>query len=173
MSTASPTPVAYRAIKAAAIVMALLLMVPGVEVLVGMAVHHHAIGDVNEEVGIRELVQLDDPYETLSRVEDMASKGEEAKPPEAFSREIGFLRSAKDIRFDESRMVVGYAVEGGAQEVLSDLTAHMESRGWTTVTLGGVDGATFVKPSGAYTWALATCTQIGESTSIVMRCMSS
>lgn len=88
--------------------------------------------------------------------------------PEWFQEEAGALPGAHDVRVSGS--VVGYTVEGNDADVLKELQAHMTSRGWTCVPLGGIVGATFVKESGSFTWALVTCTQVGSVTSVVTRC---
>ncbi len=87
--------------------------------------------------------------------------------PDWFDREIGLLPGARDVRV--SGAVVGYVVEGESGDALDALCAHMEERGWTCVLLGGVEGATFVKRTGACAWVLGTCTQTGSATSVVLR----
>lgn len=105
----------------------------------------------------------------VARLENMAGAGGETVAPVWFRREVAYLPNARDVRADGSS-VVGYLVEGACDDVLDDLIAHMEVRGWTAVPLGEACGATFVKRSGTCTWALATCTQVGAATSIVFRC---
>ena len=162
----------YRALKAATIVLALLLMVPGIDALFHVASGRFATELDAGRIDSRELVMSDDPYAALERIEELA-ESTDAQVPDAFAREIGFPPGAADIRVDETGTVVGYSVAEDADCALDGLKEHMESLGWTAVPLGGEKGATFVKSSGACTWALATCTQIGDGTSVVMRCMYS
>ena len=107
-----------------------------------------------------------DVDEALGKLEALAAAPAD-DVAESFERDIGFLPGARDVR--ASGPVVGYLVDGGCDEVMEALQAHMAGRGWTCVPLGGIDGATFVKRSGACTWALATCTQVGDATSVVVR----
>ena len=170
MTEGAKDPMRMRALKAVAIVMALLLMVPGVEAIVRVAGGTAAYGSTAGGIDAQSLVQAPDPFAALDRVDEFVAAGN-ADVPEEFSREIGFLPGASDIRVDATGSVVGYAVAGDAGEALDGLVAHMEARGWTAVSLGGVDGATFVKEGGSCTWALATCTQVDDATSVVVRCM--
>lgn len=157
----------YRPLKAVAIVIALLLMIPGIDILLGVMGARTRDVASGEGIDARSLVQAADPFETLERIEEQAATGD-VELPDAFSREIGLLPEARDVRVDAAGTVVGYVVSGQAEDVLADLIVHMEARAWSAVPLGGVDGVTFVKASGSCTWALATCTQTGESTSVVI-----
>lgn len=147
----------------------LVASVPVSDAFVGRAPAVEA--EASHFTGIRAqaLSQADDIDEIANLLEGMAhAEGEEAMPS-WFKREIGFLPGARDIRTDGTA-TVGYLVNGESEGVLSELFAHMGSLGWTAVPLGDVSGATFMKRSGACTWALATCTPVGPSTSIVFRC---
>ena len=91
--------------------------------------------------------------------------------PQAFADEVGVLPGARDIRVDDAGLVVGYVVDGKAESVLAALDEHMRGNGWTCVSLGGRVGTTYLKDAGRCRWVLATCTQVDESTSVVMRCI--
>lgn len=159
----------YRALKATALVLAIVLMAPGMQVLFDLAGEPRAPTAAYGALDSSSLVRGDDPFATLDRIEELASSGD-AQPPGSFAAEVGFLPGARDVRVDETGSVVGYVVDGEAAGTAVALTRHMEARGWSAVSLGDVEGATFVKPDGACTWVLATCTQAGRYTSVVMRC---
>ncbi|MBQ9000582.1 MAG: hypothetical protein IJ087_01860 [Eggerthellaceae bacterium] len=159
-----------RALKAVAVVMALLLMVPGIDAIARVTGGSAAYGAASGGIDSRALVQMDDPFAALDRVEGVAD-AEGAEVPEAFDREVGLLPGAQGLRVDATGDVVGYEVPGSAADASNRLAECMKERGWRAVSLGGLDGATFVKTSGELAWALATCTQVDDSTSVVVRCM--
>ena len=163
-------PMGMRALKAVAVVMALLLMVPGIDALVRATGGSAAYGAATGGIDSRSLVQVDDPFATLDRIEGVAD-AEGADVPEAFASEVGLLSGARNVRADATGEVVGYEVSGNAADAADRLAKHMKERGWSAVSLGGLDGATFVKAGGELAWALATCTQVADSTTVVVRCM--
>ena len=158
-----------RLIAAAAVVTVLIAIVP----ISGFLVGDKSAADANAPafVGIhaQALAQADDIEGMLNQLEDMARVEGEAPTPAWFQREIGVLPNARDVRTDGTS-VVGFLVDGTSDEVLAALTSHMEGRGWIAVPLGEVEGATFVKQTGVCTWVLATCSQTGSVTSVVLRC---
>ena len=87
--------------------------------------------------------------------------------PDWFLAEVGTLPGARDVRVACEGKVVGYVVDCDVAEALASLEGHMGSLGWTAVSLGQVDGFTFMKPSGRCMWALVTCTQVDGATSVV------
>lgn len=106
----------------------------------------------------------------LENLERLADAGAvQSAVPEAIEREVGFPPGARDVRVGASGQVVGYLVDGDPAPALAQLEERLGSRGWTAVPLGGLDGATFLKEDGEYTWALATCTQSGSATCVVIR----
>lgn len=161
-----------RPIKAAAIVLAIVLVAPGASV-VGSFVKSAIVQD-DGPMGIDSayIVSAPDAYAAVGRIEELvASDGYEL--PEAFADEVGCLPGARDVRVSGEGTVVGYVVDDDARSVCDRLTAQMEAAGWSAVPLAGEVGATYVKEDGRYTWVLATCTQAGEATSVVMRCSAS
>ena len=168
LKVASPYPERLRPLKAAAIVLALLLAAPGVEAISRFAVPPQEASASDAGLDAASLTGAGDAFAALERIEGVASAGD-ADVPAAFSEEIGFLPGASDIRVGGDGSVVGYTVSLSSSIAYEQVVAHMEARGWTTAALGDMQGATFVKQSGACTWALATCTQVGSSTSIVWR----
>lgn len=118
---------------------------------------------------VQALIEGRDALAVLEELEDAArADGLEAVSP-AFLDEIGFLPNARDIRVSAGGAIVGYVVDVDVEEALASLLLRMRFRGWAGVSLGGVEGYTFLKGSGQYTWVLATCTQVGDATSVVMR----
>ena len=115
------------------------------------------------------ILEGEDAEEVLARLEKAAEPDGLEAVPSAFLDEVGILPEARDVRASGDGAVVGYVVDADVGDVLACVLEHMQARGWTGVSLGGVDGYTFLKGSGRYTWALATCTQVGNATSVVMR----
>ena len=164
-------PARFRLLKAIAVVMALLLVVPGVDAIFRIARRGDTGTSSGEGVALASLVQTDDVFAALEQVEE-AIEGGGAPVSAAFSEEIGLPSDARDVRTSEDGLVVGYIVPGDSADVLEREIDRMESSGWIAVPLGDVAGATFVKAGGSLTWALVTCTQAGSETSVVARCMS-
>lgn len=163
-----------RSLKALAVVCALVLAVPATDSVVRFASGGQtASASVAGARGIQsaELLDAADAQGSLDRVEALL---QEAGPslPEAFYQEVGMLNGARGVRVSSRGDVVGYLVSGRDAEVFQEVSAHMEAKGWTGVSLGGAQGATFVKPEGEYTWLLVTCTQVGESTAVVTRAVT-
>ena len=169
MTRASPlAPLRLRRVKAAVIVAAIVAAVPMVEMAVQPRAFSQGAATFADGLDAAYLVEPADADVALARIEDAASAGG-ADVPEAFSREIGFLPQARDIRSGGDGAVVGYIVPLESEVAAGQLAEHMAARGWTAVSLGSLEGATFVKREGTYRWALATCTQVGSATSVVMR----
>jgi hypothetical protein len=109
----------------------------------------------------------------LVQSDDKSLKGlwaEDALPDE-LTAEVALPVGSRDVRVSPTGTVIGCVVDGvSPQDVLADLRAQMKNLGWSCVPLGGLDGATFVKDGGLCEWALVTCTQTGQSTSVVIRC---
>ena len=91
--------------------------------------------------------------------------------PVQFAEEVGLPSNARDVRVSDDGMVVGFAIDGEPDEAIASIDEIMETKGWTAVDLGGIDGKTYVKNEGLYTQVVMTTTQVGGSTSVVMRCM--
>ena len=110
------------------------------------------------------------PFTTLDRVEALADSAL-AWPSMQFCDEVGLPAEARDVRVSAGGSVVGFVVDGDVADVLEAVDSTLQSKGWTAVELGAVDGSTYVKTGGSYSWALVTGTQVGESVSVVVRCM--
>ena len=160
----------FRALKAVAVVLAIVVAVPGADVLARFFTPSET-ASADEGLAAGVLIEPGDAQTSLERIEAVAA-ADDADVPEAFADEIGFLPDARDIRVSSGGEVVGYVVPGSAESVFAQIAERMKANGWTEVPLGEeVEGATFVKSSGACTWALITCTQVGEDTSVVARWM--
>lgn len=162
----------WRLARAVAIVLALLCVAPGVDVALGMVGGADTGASPVSRFEASPYIDGDDPFGTLDRIDSALEVGE-AVLPESFSEELHLLEGADDLRVDPTGMVVGYNVEGSEDEVLERIVSIMGDKGWTSVPLGRVTGSTFVKSEGRYTWALVTCTQVGDCTSVVTRCSAS
>lgn len=163
----------WRLMKACAVLLAIACIIPGVEVVSRLVQGSSQLQAQAAMPGLHSEVlnAAADPFESLDKVEALVEGGA-ADLPEAFCAEVGFLPNANDVRCHGGGAVVGYSVEGGEDETLEKLVEHMRCRGWTSVPLGEVCGATFLKDEGRYTWVLATCTQVGSATCVVMRSVS-
>ena len=163
----------YRIVKATAIVLALVLVAPGADVVVRFAAQPSeavAVSGGSGAIDSSELLDTRDVFGSLERIEGVAAAAD-AAVPEAFADEVGFLEGARDVRVSADDKVVGYVVDDDSESVLVRLVGLMEARGWKSVDLGEAQGCTFVKSGGSCTWALATCTQVGENTSVSVRCV--
>ncbi len=154
-----------RAVAALAIVAALVFAVPAIDAVSNAA--DKGANAPDEHAGLDAGMMADgSAQEALSRFEKAAEPS--SAVPDWFQAEVGALPGARDVRVAGN--VTGYVVDEEESCALEALLAHMAARGWTAVPLGGVSGATFLKESGSCTWALATCTQVGNATCIVIRC---
>lgn len=99
----------------------------------------------------------------------LADGAQEASLPDGFEDEAVPLAGCEDVRADEGGGLVGFSRKGDAADALAWLRACAEEKGWTAVE-SGLDGcATFVKGKGRYRWMLATCTQAGDWSSVVVQ----
>ena len=163
----------YRLLKAVAVTLALVVAAPGADAVVRFVVGPQTAVAANGEnalIDSSSLLDAGDAFASLDRIERIAATDDVVVPRE-FTCEIGLLPDAHDVRVSVGGGVVGYVVDDECENVLTRLGEHMESRGWTEVSLGGVSGATFVKKDGSCRWALATCMQAGGATSVVVRCV--
>lgn len=162
----------YRLLKAVAVVLAILLSAPGVDVVVRLVTNPEKASAVNGDGRVLDssaLLDAQDAFGSLERIEG-AAQASNREPSQAFFDEVGFLAGAQDVRVSSTGDVVGYVVDEDCEEAFDRLCVHMEALGWTAIPLGAIEGATFVKSSGAITWALVTCTHAGDGTSVVVRC---
>lgn len=122
--------------------------------------------------GIRaaDIVGEGDAGETLNKIEELADASQ-AKLPAYFEEEIGLLDGARDVRANDTGRVVGFLVDGSSHEAFDCVRENMIRTGWSEISLGETEGATFVKEGGSCTWALVTCTQVGPATAVVYRCV--
>lgn len=125
----------------------------------------------DEGIRASDIIGSGDMQGALQRLEELAVASERPLP-EFFQEEIGLLKGARDVRANGAGSVVGFMVDDTEDGTFESLRAHMLQKGWSEVSLGSVDGATFVKDGGACTWALVTCTQVGQATGVVFRCVA-
>ena len=110
------------------------------------------------------------PDEVLDRAEELL--GETLLPmPPWFSEQVGLPSGAREVRVSADGAVVGFILDGSPDSAVDDVDNRMRAHGWTSADLGGIDGKTYIKTSGKSEWIVMTATQVGSSTSVVMRCM--
>lgn len=155
--------------KAVAITAGLVLCVPAIDAL-GIWDEEAVAPAANVGIDARAIVGNGDPDGFIERVQKVASPKDADLPP-AFAREIGLPFGYRDVRVDSTGAVVSCIVDSAADVVSDAVGKRMVERGWREVPLGSVEGATYVKDSGSCTWALVTCTQAGDATAVVYRCV--
>ncbi len=155
-----------RLVKAFCIVALLIAAVP----LIGLAFPDDSAREVPsvDSAGIkaRNVIDVQSVDDLLANIESLSNQEESL--PSWFENEIGLLPYARNVRVSGS--VVGYVVDEECSAALILLQQSLSEKGWKAVSLGEVEGATFIKSSGVCTWALVTCTQIDNATSVVVRC---
>lgn len=156
---------------ACAVVAALVLVAPVSGVVLKGEAEASSRASVDGGIRVSDIVGAGDMQEALKKLEELAAATERPLPV-FFQEEIGLMKGAHDVRSNEGGSVVGYLVDGSEDGIFASLRAHMLQRGWSEVSLGSSGGATFVKEDGACTWALVTCTQVGQATSVVFRCVA-
>lgn len=158
-----------RPVAALLIAAALVLSVPVADALIGRCRETGEAASGHPIVSLGKSSIAGDPLTVLDGIE-VGIDATGASVPSYFVEEVGLPEAYRDVRVDDTGHVVGCVVDGRADEVIASIVGCMENRGWTTVPLGQAEGATFMKAGGACTWVLATCTQVGDSTSVVYRC---
>ena len=87
-----------------------------------------------------------------------------------FEREVLPLAGRDDVRASEEGALVGFSSARGAEETFADVSAELAKRGWTAVSSGSACAGSFVKAEGSFRWAFVACAQMGEESSVVVRC---
>lgn len=159
-----------RLAKAVSIVAALVLLVPVVDSLGAFGDGEVAIASSSGGIDAQTIIGDADPLGFVERVGG-AADASGTMPPAAFIEEVGLLPGCRDVRVNATGAIVSYIVDAPADSVAAELGVRMAERGWNEVALGAVEGSTYVKDEGSCVWALATCIQVGSSTSVVFRCV--
>lgn len=151
------------------IVAAIVVVAPASNAIFTVAGTASGAVPANAALRASDLIAGGDVDEALSNIEQAAEPDAASVEglPDEYAEEIGFVTGARDVRVSGS--IVGFVVDGACDDAYKKLCSHMELRGWAVVPAGGITGATFVKESGRYTWVFATCTQVGNATSVVLR----
>ena len=155
---------------ACAIVLAAISAVP----LSGMLASQPAAAQAPATSGglrASDIVNEPDPLQALDKLE-LAAESAPCRLPLYFEQEIGLPIGARDVRVNGDGSVVGYVMDESPPTAFNRIRSQMEDAGWTEVPLGSILGATFVKAGGSCTWALASCVEVGCSTSVVFRCVT-
>ena len=157
-----------RAVRAFIVVALLLAVVilPSVAKSITAGPHDGIEADAGLQVG-RALEQTD-AFKALDVLEE-EDGSQRRKLPSGYEDEIGVPVRARDVRTSAEGSVVGYVVDGKASDALEELRAMLGAKGWSAMGLGGVEGATFAKQDSGYRWIMATCTQVADKTSVVVR----
>lgn len=87
-----------------------------------------------------------------------------------FEREVLPLAGRDGVRAAEEGTLVGFSSATGAEATFADVSAALAERGWTAVSSGSACAGSFVKADGSFRWAFVTCAQVGEGSSVVVRC---
>lgn len=120
-------------------------------------------------VDVQGVLGAHDPVSGMEALDEMLSAAA-ADVPDSLSREAVVLPGAREVRLASDVDVLGYVVDRPVSTVEQSLRDAMERKGWTAIPLGGIDGYTFVKQEGEWVWILATCDEVGSSTSVTLRC---
>ncbi|MDO4290911.1 MAG: hypothetical protein Q4C41_06760 [Eggerthellaceae bacterium] len=89
--------------------------------------------------------------------------------PSWFVDEVLSLEGACGVMALDDWSVVGFSTEETADEALARRTQEMQGKGWFGYESGIEGVVTFTKGEGACTWAMLSCTQVGDETSVVVR----
>ena len=158
-----------RMAKALAIVVGFVLCVPTIDAL-GILDEEAAAQPANVGLDARAIIgdgNMDGFIERVQKVVTPAS----ADLPSAFAREVGLPFGYRDLRVDSSGTIVSCVMDSMPDAAADVVGKRMAEAGWREVTLGSVEGATYVKDSGSCAWVLVTCTQVGDATTVVYRCV--
>ena len=155
--------------KAVAITAGLVLCVPAVDAL-GVFEEEAVAQPAQAGIDAQAIIGDGNPEGLLKRMESAATSTKAVLPPE-FAREISLPLGCRDLRVDASGTVVSCIVDSESEAVADAVSKRMEERGWREVSLGSVEGATYVKDEGSCAWALVTCAQAGDATAVVYRCV--
>lgn len=88
--------------------------------------------------------------------------------PESYRRALAVPSDAQEVHATEDRSVVGFWVPASPEDASAAFTADMEQRGWKSMPLGDVPGATFVGGAGAQSWVLVQFTSVADGSSAVI-----
>lgn len=159
-----------RIMKAVAITFCLIMCVPAIDALGNEGDGADALEQKSAGIDARSIIGNGDPDGFVRRV-NQAATPKEAALPAVFAQEVGLPRGARDVRVDSGGAVIGCSVALPAEDVADAISEQMAARGWREVPLGSVEGATYVKDAGSCSWSLVSCTQIGDKTAVVYRCV--
>ena len=156
---------------ACAIVLAAISAIPLSGMLTGQPTAAAQVPTASGGFRASDIVNESDPFQALDKLE-LATECAPCRLPSYFEQEIGLPAGVRDVRVNDDGSVVGYVMDESPPTAFKRLCSHMEDAGWTEVPLGSILGATFVKAGGSCTWALASCVEVGCSTSIAIRCVA-
>lgn len=90
-----------------------------------------------------------------------------ASLPTWFAEELFDETQAEDMYANETETVFGLNVSKNPTAVFRDICTSMESKGWIRIESGINHCSTFIRETGSPSWALVSCTSVGNSTCIV------
>lgn len=158
------SPQGKRAVVATAIVALLVFAAPAADWVV------HRVGAAS--LASRSVAAVSSPeYESQDLVKLLESAGKvgEGQIPEGFQQELFSLDWVHSLRSSPEQGVVGFLAKGPADQVFSQLRAHMEQSGWSCSSQASPYGATFTKEQGCYRWVFVSCSQLSGQTSVVLQ----
>lgn len=88
--------------------------------------------------------------------------------PAWFEESLFSSAEASELYASESDGVYGLIMNAPVVDVFSSICKSMEDRGWLRVESGLDYCSTFLRESGAPSWALVSCTPVGNATSVVV-----
>lgn len=163
------SPQAGRALGA---VLLVVLLVAAVPVSGWLQEHFQQQEDGQASAGVETLatMSLEELLQTES-AEALTSEtaAQAAKLPEDFEAEFFSVASCADLQVSPEAQLVGFSSEQSAVASCANLSARMQEAGWTAVASGSEVTASFVKKEGRYRWALLSCVDVANSTSVVLQ----
>ncbi|NPD30720.1 hypothetical protein HLV37_02345 [Eggerthellaceae bacterium zg-1084] len=93
------------------------------------------------------------------------------------SRADGLLPEGIALPSEANHLLVGslqvsYEWAGDAEAATSALRRSMTGQGWDALALGGAEGLAFTRQEGGMRWCVASFTQIGEKTCVLIQCIA-
>lgn len=160
-----------RALTATFCVAAMLVAIPCIDAL---TIPASGIQPAQEEpagLSIAALQETSDPMKVLDRLEADIEAHDEI--PNALKSEAFIPEKCRSLRMSADGAVMSYVMDSPLEDASAFVQSGMEALGWSAIPLGNGSGATYVKRRGTYTWALVTCTQVANSTVVVVRSFAS
>ena len=89
--------------------------------------------------------------------------------PKDISDEVSLPCTVDKCLLDAESKIVGYSCSNAPDDALRELIESMSENGWTSFSMEGLTGTTFLKEDGKLRWGLATATMQGDASFVVLR----